>query len=72
MDLGDTGAYLHDNMGIFLEGTQVDTVSTAASQVVSKSYTVSVMDGQLDLLLKDLGGVDPNVCIESLSITILR
>ena len=69
MDLGDEGAYLHDYMGIFLEGTQVDTVSTAAGQVVSKSYTVNVVNGQLDLLLKDLGGVDPNVCIECLSIT---
>ena len=33
MILGDEGPYLHDNMGIFLEGTQVDTVSTAAGQV---------------------------------------
>ena len=72
MDLGDTGPYLHDDMGIFLQGTQVDEVATAASQVVSKSYTVNVVNGQLDLLLKDLGGVDPNVCIECLSITILQ
>ena len=69
MDLGDTGPYLHDDMGIFLQGTQVDEVATAAGQVVSKSYTVNVVNGQLDLLLKDLGGVDPNVCIECLSIT---
>ena len=47
-------------------------VTTAASQVVSKSYTVNVVNGQLDLLLKDLGGVDPNVCIECLSITVLN
>ena len=71
MDLGDKGPYLHDDMGIFLQGAQVDEVTTAASQVVSKSYTVNVVNGQLDLLLKDLGGVDPNVCIESLSITTL-
>ena len=55
MDLGDTGPYLHDNMGIFLQGTQVDTVSTAAGQVVSKSYTVNVVNGQLDFAAQGPG-----------------
>ena len=56
-------------MGIFLQGVQVHDVTTAAGQVVSRSYTVSVASGQLVLGLKDLGGVDPNVCIEAMSLT---
>ncbi|MGA2617873.1 MAG: hypothetical protein ABSF26_09695 [Thermoguttaceae bacterium] len=72
MILGDLGSYLHDNMGIFLEGTQVDSVSTAAGQVVSRSYTVNVTNGLLNLELKDLGGTDPNVCIEALDIALLQ
>ena len=66
--LGDIGPYLHDDMGIFLQGVQVDNVSTAAGQVVSRIYTVTVTNGQLVLGLKDLGGVDPNVCIEAMDI----
>ena len=67
--LGDSGPYLHDDMGIFLQGVQVDNVSTAASQVVSRGYTVNVLGGQLVLRLKDLGGVDPNVAIDALDLT---
>ncbi len=67
--LGDSGPFLHDNMGIFLQGVQVDNVSTAASQVVSRSYTVNVLGGQLVLRLKDLGGVDPNVAIDALDLS---
>ena len=50
------------------EGTQVDTVSTAAGQIVTKSYTVTVSAGQLDLSLQDQGGSDPNVVIEALDV----
>ena len=46
--MGDAGA-LHDQMAVFLEGTQVDTVTTAAGQFASNTYLVDVNDGQLTL-----------------------
>src|SRR5262249_6580290 len=59
---GDASA-AHDLMGIFLEGSQVDTLTTAAGQILTRTYTVTVSDGQLNLQLKDLGGSDSNVVI---------
>ena len=35
LSMGDAGG-LHDQMAVFLEGTQVDTVTTAAGQFVIK------------------------------------
>jgi hypothetical protein len=66
---GDTDVYPHDLMGIFLEGVQVDTISTVAGQVVTVVYAgVGVSDGQLTLRLQDFGGVDPNIVINGLQI----
>src|SRR5262249_32725733 len=67
LTMGDA-AFAHDQMGIFLEGTQVDSVSTAAGQFLTSTYSVTVSDGQLTLRLKDLGGSDPNVVLNALSI----
>jgi len=66
LTMGDTGAFPHDQMGVFLQGTRVDTVSTAAGQVVTNSYTVTVTTGQLVLALVDQGGSDPNAVINGL------
>jgi fibronectin type 3 domain-containing protein len=66
--LGDAWGFAHDQMGISLEGQQVDTVDTAAWQVVTRTYTVTVTDGQLNLGLQDLGGTDPAVAIEGMRI----
>ena len=70
MDLGDTGPYAHD-VAVFLQGTQVDMVSTGKGQIVSRSYTVNVTGGQLDLRLKGLGGASSYACIEALDIAAL-
>ena len=59
-------------MGVFLEGVQSDTVTTAAGQILTKTYTVAVADGQLNLRLIDLGGFDPNTVIEGLDIVLGR
>jgi len=67
--LGDLGTTAHDQMGVFLEGHQVDTVSTDARTLVSKVYTVPVTDGQLTVRLKDLGGRDKNVALAGLTVT---
>ncbi|HUG93232.1 MAG TPA: Ig-like domain-containing protein, partial [Planctomycetaceae bacterium] len=69
--MGDTGNFAHDEMGVFLEGVQVDHVSTAAGQVVTRTYRVSVSDGQLTLRLADLGGTDANAVINGLEVRFL-
>src|SRR5690606_11448625 len=66
---GDAGAH-HDDVGVFLQGGQVDTVTTAEGQFLTKTYTgVVVSDGTLTLRLTDLGGTDPNARINGMSIT---
>lgn len=67
--LGDMGRYAHDLVGVYVEGAHVDTVSTAAYQIVSRRYTTEVVDGQLTLRISDLGGRDGNGVIESLVVT---
>ncbi|MCA9120705.1 MAG: hypothetical protein H6822_35840 [Planctomycetaceae bacterium] len=66
--LGDLGRYAHDNVGVYLEGTKVDSVSTAAGQVVTRSYETDVSDSQMTFRITDLGGRDANGVIESLEI----
>jgi fibronectin type 3 domain-containing protein len=67
LTLGDTGA-AHDQMGVFLEGVLADSVTTAGGQTVTNTYRVTVTDGQLTLLLDDLGGSDPYVMINAMGI----
>ncbi len=58
----------HDQMGVWLEGEQVDTISTLANQATTRAYTVNVSDGQLTLELRDLGGSDANAVINALEV----
>ena len=68
---GDSAWYHHDRMGVFLEGSQVDTVDTAPSEVVTLRYGgVIVSDGQLNLRIASLGGSDPNAVISGLEISL--
>jgi hypothetical protein len=67
--LGDLGPFAHDQMGVYLEGVQVDVVSAAAGQVVTRTYEAAVTDGQLTVGLVDLGGSDPYVVIEGLVVS---
>lgn len=64
--MGD-GIAARDQMGIFLEGNHVGTVSTAAGEYATRTFRVVVTDGQLTLRLTDLGG-DPVAVINSLHI----
>ncbi len=68
LTMGDAGG-LHDQMGVFLEGAQVDTVTTAAGQYATNVYLMDVVDGQLTLQLVDMGGVNTNVVINALEVT---
>lgn len=58
-------------MGVLLEGSLVDDVSTSGGQVVGRHYEVEVLDGQLTLEMRDLGGSDSNTGIEAVDITAL-
>ncbi len=66
--MGDGLGYVRDNMGIFLEGQQVDSVTTDGVSYAVRTYTVTVTDGQLTLLLDDLGGSNPLVMINALEV----
>jgi fibronectin type 3 domain-containing protein len=66
LTMGDP-IYIRESMGVYLQGKQVDTVSTAANQFVTRTYRVSVTGGYLTLELKDLGG-DPYAVINALTI----
>jgi fibronectin type 3 domain-containing protein len=66
--LGDE-AYAHDHMAVYMEGTLVDTVSTAAGAHVDVIHTVVVADGQLTVRFDDAGGADPNVVVNALVVT---
>lgn len=68
LTIGDAGPYGHDLMGVFLEGSQIDLVTTAAGQVITKTYRVPVKDGQLTLSVRDLGGSDPNAVMNGLQV----
>ena len=58
----------HGQMGIYLEGALATTLTTAVNQFMTPRLPVSVTDGQLTVLLDDLGGSDVNVVLNSLSI----
>ena len=68
LTVGDTGPYRHDQQ-IILEGVPVDSIATAARQVVTRTYAVTVSDGQLTLRLDGRGGADPNMVISGLQVT---
>jgi subtilisin family serine protease/fibronectin type 3 domain-containing protein len=66
MKIGDRGPYHHDYMGFYLEGHRVARLSTKPGQILTRNYTTTVSDGQLTLQIRDLGGSDYNVVINSL------
>ena len=68
--LGDTAA-AHDQMGVFLEGVQVDTVTTSSGQTIAGTYRIDIGDGQLNLRLVDLGGSYAWVMINALDVIVL-
>ncbi|MCL4203911.1 MAG: hypothetical protein KJ000_15520, partial [Pirellulaceae bacterium] len=67
--LGDLGRTVRDEMAVFLQGVQVDRVTTAARSVESRTYQLAVTDGQLTLNLRDFGGRDKSVSITGLVVT---
>ncbi len=70
LTIGDHGPYAHESMGVFLEGQQIDTVSTAPGEVATFTYNdVAVAGGKFELRLLDLGGPDVNAVIAGLELS---
>ncbi len=67
LTMGDGQGYVRDQMGVFLEGNQVDSVTANGINYETRTYQVRVTDGQLTLKLDDLGG-DPVSVINSLEV----
>ncbi len=56
-----------DQMQVSFEGTPVDTVDAIGS-TVTRTYVVSILDGQLTARFKDLGGATNKVAINAMTI----
>ena len=67
LTVGDEGPYRHDQE-LFLEGAWVESIVTAGNEVVTRTHTVTVNDGQLTVRLDGRGGVDPNMVISGLQV----
>ena len=67
LTIGDATA-AHEQMAIFIEGVLKDTLSTAVNQFLVKTYSATVSDGQLTVVLDDGGGADANVVINGLEV----
>ncbi|MEZ6100077.1 MAG: Calx-beta domain-containing protein [Pirellulaceae bacterium] len=67
LTLGDQ-VYGHDQQAVFVEGTQVATVTTSGGQFQTVSTTVTVNDGALQVRIADLGGTDPVAAITQLEV----
>ena len=64
---GDRFNIAHDQMAVYLEREQVDTIDTLGQQVIETVYdNVRVDDGQLTLRMDDLGGSDVNSVLNGL------
>jgi fibronectin type 3 domain-containing protein len=68
--LGDQGNFAHIAQ-IYVQGTQVDTISTTAGQVVTQNYAATVADGHLTLGLVGVGS-DQLALIEGMRILSLQ
>ncbi len=66
--LGDRRSVRHDYMAVILEGSEIERVTTSAGQTVTRTYTIPVTDGQLNMRLKDMGGRDRYVAIEAMTL----
>jgi hypothetical protein len=69
--IGDMGGNFHDQVGIYIEGQLVDTITTAAGEVLTKYYEADVSDGRLSIEFRDLGGSDTCFAVEAVEVTSL-
>jgi hypothetical protein len=57
-----------EDMGIYLEGELVDTVTTQPGEYITSTYRVTASDGQLNFMFEDLGGTGQFVIINSIEV----
>lgn len=67
LHMGDPD-FAHDTMGVIINGSQVDTVSTAAHEMKVLTYPGIVSTGSITIRLQDQGGGDPYAVISALVI----
>lgn len=65
--VGDS-TYAHDSQAVVIEGVQVDSITTAVNQYVTRTYRVNVFDGQLTLRMRDRGGSDVNTVLNAVTL----
>lgn len=65
--IGDEGA-AHEEMGVLLQGRRVASLTTAAGEVLERTYRVAVIGGRLSVVIDDLGGEDVNAAIAALTV----
>jgi len=73
--IGDTSPFYHDQVQVIAEGILQTTVNTTAGQWTSSSFVVNVpadpdprIAPQLDVRLRDAGGVDPHWVLSALRV----
>lgn len=67
LTMGDA-TVAHDQMGVYINGTLRDTLTTARGQFAQREYVATATDGKLVFKFRDLGGYDANVVINALQI----
>src|SRR5205085_12245418 len=68
LTVGETGPHPHEQVALYLEGTQRATLSTAVAEVKTLTYHVAVNDGQFTLRLQAVGASDPNAALNGLKV----
>ena len=62
-------SYAHDNIDVFAEGDLIiDDLTISAAEYVTKSFIITVSDGQLTLTFHDDGGTDQNWVVCGVSV----
>lgn len=70
--MGDGVGFVRDQMGIFLEGQHVASVTASGGDYAVSAFHVTVSDGQLNVMFQDMGGVDPLVMINALDVELVE
>ena len=66
--LGESEYHFRDSMGVYMEGSLVDTVTTWTGHTHQQWYTVTVEDGQLNVRFLDGGGISDIVSLQALRV----
>jgi hypothetical protein len=67
LTLGDA-AGAHNQMGVSVQGSAFDQVSSSKNQFVTRRYRAYVADNRLDILLDDLEGPDVNAVLNAVEV----